>query len=394
MRDPLGGPESKELVLTISQPDGEDVNASASVVANFNALENSRGEDYQFIFEHPVTLVKDVNYQLQLALNTQAGEIVLEGSAPAHESSWDDGIPYRLEGYDAYGGIYKSGLNFEMYWPDNQEKYERFVSVLDEADFIFITSSRQWGSLPRVPERYPLSTVYYRNLLGCPPERSIEWCFNVAQPGMFKGSLGFDLVNVFQSDPSIGPWSVNDQPSEEAFTVYDHPKVLIFRKSAEYDSQQVREILGSVNLSQVVHVTPKQADSFPANLLLPSYRWAEQVAGGTWSSLFTGDTVSNQRCPEAAQQDDQADAPDRDVGCVPAAASHLGCSEHGDDQTQNADRPSRSNGPRLSFDSLFGLFSRFIFIERVRRFVDFHSFLGTDGFLGAARLFRSHETPC
>lgn len=292
--DQSGDPYPKELILTINQADADGVNGSGSVVSNFDALEDPRGEGYQLVLEQPLSLVKDVNYQLRLVLNQGAGEIVLEGSAPAHESSWDDGIPYRLDGYDAYGGIYKAGLNFEMYWPDNQEKYERFLSVLDEADHVFITSSRQWGSLPRVPERYPLSTEYYRNLLGCPMESTIEWCYNVAQPGMFRGNLGFDLVAIFTSPPSIGPWSVNDQPSEEAFTVYDHPKVFIFRKSAEYDPRQVREILGAVNLSQVVHVTPKQADSFPANLLLPSYRWAEQVTGGTWSRLFARDTESNQ----------------------------------------------------------------------------------------------------
>ncbi|MGD9092779.1 MAG: DUF2298 domain-containing protein, partial [Anaerolineales bacterium] len=292
--DQTGDQQPKELILTINQPDGGEVNVSGTLVSNFDVQGDPRGEGYQVVLEQPVSLVKDVNYQLRLALNAGAGEIVLEGSAPAHESSWDDGIPYRLDGYDAYGGIYKTGLNFEMYWPDNQEKYERFLSILDEADHIFITSSRQWGSLPRVPERYPLSTLYYRNLLGCPSERTIEWCYNEAQPGRFKGNMGFDLVKVFQSDPSIGSWTVNDQSSEEAFTVYDHPKVLIFRKSAGYEPQRVREILGAVNLSQVVHVTPKQADSFPANLLLPSYRWVEQVAGGTWSSLFAADTVTNQ----------------------------------------------------------------------------------------------------
>lgn len=86
-----------------------------------------------------------------------------------------------------------------------------------------------------MPERYPLTTVYYRNLLGCPEETSILWCYSVAQPGMFEGKLGFELVAVFQSDPNLGSLRFNTQFAEEAFTVYDHPKVLIFKKQADYD---------------------------------------------------------------------------------------------------------------------------------------------------------------
>jgi len=47
---------------------------------------------------------------------------------------------------------------------------------------------------------------------------------------MFKGSLGFDLVATFEDYPTIGPLVINDQNSEESFTFYDHPKVLIFKK--------------------------------------------------------------------------------------------------------------------------------------------------------------------
>ena len=51
---------------------------------------------------------------------------------------------------------------------------------------------------------------------------------------MFKGNLGFELVKVFQSDPSIGNFRINTQFAEEAFTVYDHPKVMIFKKTGRF----------------------------------------------------------------------------------------------------------------------------------------------------------------
>ena len=137
--------------------------------------------------EQPVPVVKNMSYPLTLQLDSTAGQLVLSGAATANESSWDDGLPLRIDNYDGYGGIYQPGLNFEMYWDDNADKLQRFYQTLDQADYLFITSNRQWGSLPRIPERFPLTIAYYRSLLGCPPEKEIEWCYAVAQPGSFTG---------------------------------------------------------------------------------------------------------------------------------------------------------------------------------------------------------------
>jgi YYY domain-containing protein len=121
----------------------------------------------------------------------------------------------------------------------------------------------------------------------------VTWCYSVAQEGAFQGELGYELIKVVDSSPGIGPLVINDQFAEEAFTVYDHPKVFIFKKSAGYDPQQVREILGRVDLAQAVHITPRRVGSFPANLMLPQVRWDEQRQGGTWSELFDTGAVQN-----------------------------------------------------------------------------------------------------
>ncbi|GAG28042.1 unnamed protein product, partial [marine sediment metagenome] len=218
--------------------------------------------------------------------------ILLTGTKIANEGAWDDPIPYRVDGYDGFGGIYQ-GLNFDMYEDGNPNKLERFQNILDQAEYIFITSSRQWGSLPRIPVRFPMNTEYYRQLLGCPEEQSIERCFNVAQPGMYEGNLGFELVETFQSDPALGVFSVNDQFSEEAFTVYDHPKVFIFKKQSGYDSGSIRSILNAVDLTKVIHVTPKQAGSIPRDTMLPPDRLASLQTGGTWAEIFDTEAIYN-----------------------------------------------------------------------------------------------------
>jgi len=246
-----------------------------------------------FSLQEPLPLQKGEGYDLKISVRTAQNSLSLEGARIANESSWDDGLPLRMESYDPYGGIYPGGFNFEMYWNDNQEKLDRFLSTLEAADYILISSSRQWASTTRLPERYPLTTKYYRELMGCPSQMSVERCYNIAQPGQFQGNLGFELRKTFQSNPTLGPFEINDQPSEESFTVYDHPKVFVFQKTEAYSSSHVEEVLGSVDLSMVIHLTPKNAESTPGNLMLPPDRLAEQRQGGTWDNLFNVDSLIN-----------------------------------------------------------------------------------------------------
>jgi hypothetical protein len=229
-------PESKTIVLSLTGP---NVQAESEVSSVFSAGANLRGQRYSFQFDPPVRLQQDQDYRITLELASGQGAVAVYGSRQALESSWDDPLPYGLENYsvfDYYYGLYRTDLNFEMYWDDNEDKRQRFTSILDQADYLFISSGRQWGTTTRVPERYPLTTAYYRNLIGCPEDRDVVWCYRVAEPGTFEGRLGFELVETFTSDPQIGPFRFNTQFAEEAFTVYDHPKVMVFQKTAAYDS--------------------------------------------------------------------------------------------------------------------------------------------------------------
>ncbi|MEA4908932.1 MAG: DUF2298 domain-containing protein [Anaerolineaceae bacterium] len=290
-------PQEKTLTLSLGLPDtDEPATATAQATSQFQAGEDPRGQAYTLQLDRPFQVEKGQTYQLRLHVDGP-GKIAAYGSRQAIESSWDDSLPLGMPGYNPYDfnqGVYRSELNFEMYWDDNADKLDRFLDILDQADYIFITSNRQWATTTRVPERYPLTTAYYRELLGCPPEQDLLWCYQVAQPGMFTGDLGFELTQVFQSEPTLGNIQINTQSAEESFTVYDHPKVLIFKKMDAYDWSHVRQLLSSVDLSQVIHVTPAKVGSYPANLMLPEDRLAGQRSGGTWSELFPPGAIFNQ----------------------------------------------------------------------------------------------------
>ncbi|MCJ7534996.1 MAG: DUF2298 domain-containing protein [Anaerolineales bacterium] len=282
---PPNEPSEKTLLFGIaSQPDSEEILALGTLAGSFVSGTDEPG--YLVPLNVPLDLEEGREYYLTVSMEDGEGSLILRGAAIANEGAWDDGLPVRLDGYDGFAGIYEPGLNFDMYEDDNANKLSRFYDILDHTEYILFSSSRQWGTLPRIPERFPMSSEYFRHLLGCPPEQSIERCYNVAQVGDFHGDLGFELIEVFQSDPSIGQISLNDQPSEEAFTVYDHPKVFIFRKSQNYDPDNVRNLLGAVDLSKVEHITPKKAGELPKDMMLPFNRLAVQLEGGTWSQLF------------------------------------------------------------------------------------------------------------
>ncbi len=276
-------------LAVLTQPD-QPALATASL-ASVTGAQDSRGPAFEFVFSSPPGLEAGRTYLILIQTDQP---LTLSGAMVANETDYDWSLPFRVDGYDPFGGLY-GDLNLQVYWDDGPEKVARFVDILSQADYLFIPTNHQYGQIVRLPERYPLTTVYYRELIGCPPQRDVIWCYRVAEPGMFQGRLGYDLVQTFTTYPKLGPIEINDQAAEEAFTFYDHPKVLIFQKRADFDPQQVATLLQAVDTSNIVRLPPKELHRYRPrkNPMLPPDRLATQQAGGTWSELFDYDWVHN-----------------------------------------------------------------------------------------------------
>jgi YYY domain-containing protein len=183
---------------------------------------------------------------------------------------WDDPLPLRVDGKDAFA-IYK-GVELPMYDPDNAQKRTTLLNKLDEADLIVLSSDRVYGSILRMPLRYPLSVRYYQAL--------------------FSGELGFDKVAEFTSRPRLFGIEIRDDDAEELFVNYEHAKVLIFRKGPSYSHERAASILDSVALDQAVTgLLPK--DNRSRGLFLTEAERAAAEAGGTWSRLFNRSSPQN-----------------------------------------------------------------------------------------------------
>jgi hypothetical protein len=171
------------------------------------------------------------------------------------QEHWDWSPPLKMDGYDPSERY--NEIEMQLYDDDNSSKLAQLYYLLDLADYIIIGSNRLYASIPRLPTRHPLTTEYYRAL--------------------FAGELGFDLAADFTSFPALGPFQFPDQenpfplmeadyayrqnaplelhlpPAEEPFSVYDHPRVLIFRKTEDYAFRRVVEILGNIDTRDAQH---------------------------------------------------------------------------------------------------------------------------------------------
>ncbi len=291
--DVSGLPTEIDITLySASQPDVGLAHASATL--DSSSTNNPRGVPLTLQLDRVIPLIKDQQYIIKI--ETTGTGLSISGSAIANETDYDYGLPFRVDGYDPMNPtnpLYSvEDLMLQVYWNDDANKLNRYVDILSKSDYIVIPTNHQYGQITRLPERYPLTTLYYRELIGCPADQEIIKCYRIAQPDMYKGNLGFDLVAVFESYPTFGNIIINDQAAEEAFTFYDHPKVMIFKKSETFDANQVRALLNTVDLTKVVQLTPTQFDDYKT-LMLPESQLVKQRAGGTWSELFSYDWIQN-----------------------------------------------------------------------------------------------------
>ncbi|CAN5784954.1 hypothetical protein BH23CHL4_BH23CHL4_06610 [soil metagenome] len=214
---------------------------------------------FSSIYTRPVTRVAASEWIYQ---NLPAGSIVLT-------EHWDDGLPLALPGYPS-PSEYPS-LQMTLYDLDSAEKLSSMMDKLEDGDYLFLTSNRLYESIPRIPERYPMTIEYYRML--------------------FAGELGFELMETFTSYPEIFGIEINDDNAEEAFTVYDHPKVYLFQKTEEFDADQIATHLARFLSEDIVNV--KSADAGYNMLLMDDAERITQQSGGAWSRIFDADNLAN-----------------------------------------------------------------------------------------------------
>ena len=211
-----------------------------------------------------------------LKANAPEGAVMLK-------EHWEEG----LRGLEIY-----QHRELPMYNADTPEKVAQVATDLAEADYLHFYSSRLFGTIPRLPDDYPIPYNMTRAFY----------------PLLFSGELGYELVHVEQKYPSLlGVSLVNDvfgRPgltppegidafapgglrvhmgfADESFSVYDHPQVLVFENTGRRNVAQLLGILGPAARQDGPQFDP---------MLMPADEWERQQAGGTLRDITPPDGI-------------------------------------------------------------------------------------------------------
>ncbi len=200
---------------------------------------------------------------------------------------WDEGLPamgrYRIR-------------ELPLYEPDTAAKLSIVSAGLANADYLVLFSNRLYGTIPRLPDRYPISLEYYRLL--------------------FTGELGYELAAQFASypelfgvgfvdetfarpdlpepdapdSPNASAVSLNLGFADESFSVYDHPKVLVFRNALKLEPDVISaRILDASEGFPERSVALQRPEPNVGGLMLSDYDASAQQAGGTWTDIVDAD---------------------------------------------------------------------------------------------------------
>jgi YYY domain-containing protein len=225
---------------------------------------------------------------------------------------WDDRLPLGMtidknwRTAESFG--HRDMANYEE---DNAVKLNWMVENIRSSTVIVLATNRLYGSIASLPDRYPLTTAYYQLL--------------------FAEKLGFRLVDFAATYPSLGgvtlvddtfsgprlpvpPLLANFQPSslvlnlgraDESFTVYDHPKPMVFQKVQQLSAEELRALLEpAMRRTEELRAQRlrKQAADRQGqgggqdqgkSLLLSEQDRLVQEAGGTFSQMFDAGALAN-----------------------------------------------------------------------------------------------------
>ena len=153
--------------------------------------------------------------------NADAGTVVIK-------EHWEEGIPNIA--------TFRMHQELPMYEHDNRAKFATVARLMNEADYLVLFSNRLAATIPRLPERYPISSRFYELLFN--EGLGYKAVYSSVRVPSFLGVVYWD-------DPYARvPFSVPNgyrQPrgniynwdwfgwADESFTVYEHPHAIIFQ---------------------------------------------------------------------------------------------------------------------------------------------------------------------
>ena len=172
----------------------------------------------------------------RIAASEWINQNIPSGSTLAIEH-WDDRLP--LFGQEKYNFV-----ELTLYdQPDDENKWQIMNQKLKTSDYIVLASNRLYVPLQKLSDCtkyklcYPKTAQYYQNLFaGENVLLGSEATPGSADSGRARmtSTVRFQKTAEFTVNPMFSllgfTFQIDDQSADESFTVYDHPKVIIFKK--------------------------------------------------------------------------------------------------------------------------------------------------------------------
>ncbi len=192
-------------------------------------------------------------------------ENVAPGSTVAIQD-WDEGFPFSLP--DRPAERYRIET-LPFYDVDGPGKISSLAARLSGSDVLVLQTKRLYGAINQAADRFPLTDRLFQRL--------------------FAGDLGFDLVKDFSSAPGLLGVRLPTELADESFSVYDHPKALVFRNSGRLGAAEIESRVLSAEPSRPVtrrEMLLARADGRFGSDLLPSGTRSSPVALLVFAALL------------------------------------------------------------------------------------------------------------
>ena len=205
----------------------------------------------------------------------EASDWIVANAAPGStilKEHWDEGLP----------DLYQFNVQeLPLYDHDSLAKLRDVSGSLADADYLVLFSNRLYGTIPRLVERYPITTAYYELLFA--GGLGYELAYTDDRRTSFLG-IGYDADRLARVDlpapdgfTDPGGFNVSFGWADESFTVYDHTRPMVFQNIGRLSGDDIEDVI----LRQV------QPVERTVGLLLTEDERAIQVANGTFSDIVS-----------------------------------------------------------------------------------------------------------
>ena len=210
--------------------------------------------------------------------------------ATALKEHWEESLPSPRHDFQ-FGEL-------PMYENDRYAKTALIAESLADADYLVFFSNRLYGTIPRLAERYPISTAYYNLLF----EERLGYTLENVQTS-YPALFGIAFVDDTFDRPSLpmppalqrhktAPVALNLGWADESFSVYDHPKVLIFRNTGRLGAGEIQRLIEQSAPSDAYDLSASKRQP-SLGLVYSPEDLAIQQSGGTWTSIIHADSWTN-----------------------------------------------------------------------------------------------------